>query len=65
MVKKIEKVLSENPSIISLIKEIETLVNDNMPEGVYEGNLESTFVADREDFSYDYPLDNYDNFTIY
>ena len=64
MLKKIEEVLSDNPSISPIIKEIETLVNKNKPNGMYKGNLEITFVADREDFTYDYPLDSrYDFFT--
>jgi hypothetical protein len=71
MVKSITELIKEKPSLSPLIKEIEIMINCAKPTKLwggqengkdlfynpYRGDLEITFISDKEDFTYDYPLD--------
>ena len=56
----------EETYVLDKIKELEQFINEKKPESIgdfsYNSDLEITYISDKEDFTYDYPLDD-DNFT--
>jgi hypothetical protein len=52
--------------VLNRIKELEQFINEEKPESIgdfsYNSDLEITYVYDKQDFTYDYPLDDYSNY---
>lgn len=57
----------KDPSILEKIKKLEEFINEKKPASIgdfsYCSDLEITYVYDKEDFTYDYPLEDRSNYT--